>query len=275
MSAETYELLSQGLRYWFVFLGLTIVIRSYRWGIQDHRMIKRALKALPDSGLIGEVVNLTTGESLPLPREGIMGSSRSSDVYFPGIRKSELEFMFVDGQGLHIIPIHRSHQILLQNEPLGKDGYALHGSRVNLPGYSLRVRLFAGLNLPQQAYSGMLMQESSTAYQDDFDIETLGDVGMPINPFGEEILIPESVFVSDPPEDLEKQKYMPEIQNQGELTWDPQLTWQYAPPPPEVYYPIPNDLEHLSGQPIWEQDSFELQEPESRARKRRSKRHEN
>lgn len=274
MSAETYELLSQGLRYWFVFLILTIVIRSYRWAMQDHRRIKRTLKALPDSGLIGEVVNLTTGESLPLPREGILGSSRSSDVHLSGIRKSELEFMFVEGQGLHIIPIHRNHQILLQNELLGKAGYALHGSRLNLPGYSLRVRLFAGLDLPQQAYSGIPMQESKTAYQDDFDIETLGDVGMPIESFGEVSLMPESAFASDLQVDLEQQKYVPDVQRQGELIWDPQLTWQYAPPPPEAYYPLLSDLEHLSGQPVWEQDNFELREPDSRPRKRRSKRHE-
>lgn len=274
MSAETYELLSQGLRYWFVFLALTIVIRSYRWAMQDHRRLKRTLKALPDSGLIGEVVNLSTGESLPLPREGIMGSGRSSDVHLSGIRKSELEFMFVDGKGLNIIPIHRKHQILLQNEHLGKTGYALHGSRMNLPGYSLRVRLFAGLNVPQQANSEILMEESTSAYQDDFDIETLGDMGMPIESLGDIGLISESEFMTDIPVGFEQQDYVQDLQNSNEVSWDPQLTWQYAPPPPEAYYPLSNDSHLLSGQPVWEQDNYEKREPETRIRKRRSKRHE-
>ena len=274
MFAETYELISQGFRYWFVFLGIAIVLRSYRWALQDHRRLKRILKTLPDAGLIGEVVNLATGESQPLPREGMIGSSKSCDIYFSGIRKFELEFVYVDGRGVSIIPSHHHHQILLQNSLLGKTGYVLHGSRLNLPGYSLRFRLFAGLNLPEQTYAGKL-QDDISAFGDEFDIESLGEVGMPMDSFGDINLPTQAAFQTDSSLQFEQEGYISDTPNEKAITWDPQMTWQYAPPPPETKSLVSLDANYLIGQPVWEQDDYEKLQSDKHVRKRRSKRHEN
>lgn len=274
MFAETYELVSQGFRYWFVFLGFAIVLRSYHWAMQDHRRLKRILKALPDAGLIGEVVNLATGESQPLPREGMMGSSKSCDIYFSGIRKFELEFVFVDGRGVSIIPSHHHHQILLQNNLLGKMGYALHGSRLNLPGYSLRFRLFAGLNLPDQTYAGKL-QDDVSVFGDEFDIESLGEVGMPIESFDDIMLPAQTDNQVDSSFQYDQDGYLSDKSDGKVRTWDPQLTWQYAPPPPETNNWVSVEADRLSGQPVWEQNDYDKLPMEKHVRKRRSKRHEN
>ncbi|NLC32557.1 MAG: hypothetical protein GX781_04600 [Clostridiales bacterium] len=274
MSAETYELVSQGFRYWFVFLGLAIVIRSYRWAMKDHLSVRRTMKALPDSGLIGELVNLATGESLPLPREGIMGSSKTSDVHLSGIRKNELEFVFVDGKGVYITPIHKHHQILLHNQPIGKTGYAQHGTRLNLPGYSLRFRLFAGLDLPQSTYSEELLKQEILSAEDDFDIETLGDMGMPFEPYTDVGLMADSTFITELPQPYIQLNDKQNFENHADISWDPQLTWQYAPPIPETNYSSSINSQNMSGQPVWESSDYENQISDSPARKRSSKRHE-
>lgn len=274
MPAETYELISQGLRYWFVLLGISIVIRSYRWALTEHRRQKAALKALPDAGLIGEIVNLATGDSQPLPREGIVGSGRSCDIHYSGIRKFELEFEFIDGRGVSIVPSHRHHQIMLHNNTLGKAGYALHGSRLHLPGYSLRFRLFAGLNVPEQEYTDDL-QHHDFLKQGEFDMESLGDTGMPEEYFDN------LVTVADEPDGKENPLLQLENHNidvktaaDEELFWDPQLTWQYAPIPEEELHSVSIESFHSNSQPIWEKDSGETRYPVLAVRKRRSKRHE-
>ena len=116
MPSETYELISLGMRYWFVLLGAVIILRAARWTLHDHRAYTRTMRALPDAGLIGEIVNLETGESHPLPREGVIGSSKACDVRFVGLRKRDLEYFFRDGHGVAIVPSHRRHQVLLDGE---------------------------------------------------------------------------------------------------------------------------------------------------------------
>lgn len=52
-------------RYWFTFLGVLIVWRSFRWLRKDRRAKHRRLKQLPDAGMVGELVVLTGSEELP------------------------------------------------------------------------------------------------------------------------------------------------------------------------------------------------------------------
>ena len=134
MAESSYELLSMGLRYWFVLLIVLALLRAYFLMRRDNRDYRQALRQLPDAGLIGEVVDLHTGTAQPLPREGLMGSSRSCDIRHPGMHRREMEFIFRPGFGVKLIPIHRKHRALLDNEPLQKgDDFALHGTVLDLP----------------------------------------------------------------------------------------------------------------------------------------------
>ena len=149
MADAPYELLALGLRYWFVLLLVATLARAVwlMWG--ERREYNRALKRLPDAGLVGEVVELNSGKSQPLPREGLIGSGRGCDIRFPGLHRREMEFVFRPGLGLKLIPIHRNHQSILDGEPLNKaDSFALHGTVLQLRSLTLRFRLFAGLDLP-------------------------------------------------------------------------------------------------------------------------------
>lgn len=149
MGDTAYELLALGLRYWFVLLLFLTLLRAFWLMQEDRREYNRALRRLPDAGLIGEVVELSTGKSQPLPREGLIGSGRGCDIRLPKLHRREMEFVFRPGLGLKLIPIHRKHRSILDGEPLNKaDSYALHGTVLELRGYTLRFRLFAGLDLP-------------------------------------------------------------------------------------------------------------------------------
>ena len=225
MAAETYELIALGMRYWFVLLGIIIVVRAARWSIRDYQQQERVLRALPDAGLMGEVVNLDTGESYPLPREGSLGSARSCDVCLRGVRKRELEFSLDEGQGVILYPSHRRHQVMLDGEAIPRKAWALHGSHLSLPGYHLRFRLFSGLDIPVAPPAAMhagVQQEQVPAYGDMEDMSVLSEMGPLLQPDPH----PPS---QSPYADMQ----LPVAPQQTDP--DPQITWAYAVPPPEWF----------------------------------------
>ena len=152
VSSEAYEILALFMRYVFVFIGGLIVWRSFRWLLKDHRAYRREMKSLPDAGLVGEMVNLRTEKAYPLPREGTIGSSRECDIRVKGsgVERRHARFEFVDGKGLKVIPF-RGCKVSLGDMTVRNQGYALHGTQLRLGGAVLRVRLFAGLNVPRPA----------------------------------------------------------------------------------------------------------------------------
>lgn len=154
MGETAYELLSLGLRYWFILLIFLTLLRAFWLMRRDRREYRQTLRQLPDAGLVGEVVDLRSGHSQPLPREGLIGSGRSSDIRVSGLHRREMEFMFRSGLGVKLIPIHSKHHALLDGEVLSKaDTFALHGTVLDIRGTPLRFRLFAGLDLPQRQVS--------------------------------------------------------------------------------------------------------------------------
>lgn len=259
MPSETYELISLGMRYWFVLLGVVIVLRAARWALQDHRTYMRTLRALPDAGLIGEIVNLETGESQPLPREGVIGSGKACDVRFVGLRRRELEYYFRDGIGVAVVPSHRRHQILLDGDAIHGRAYALHGSRLSMPGYFLRMRLFAGLNLPDlSAELANAPLDASTDTQSGFNMEDLAGYGS---------LAPS--IMADAPLEMPATVY-PQPGEARPEHLDAERTWIYAVPPPEVFQqPWSHEV---TANPSESQAPIETR-PSKRAG-RRSKRHE-
>lgn len=188
MQPDIYELVALGMRYWFVLLGVIILLRAAAWALKDHRAYRRTLMALPDAGLMGEIVNIETGEAQPLPREGVIGSGRTCDVRLPGLRAREVEFMLKEGTGVHVMPCHMRHAAVLDGQALNRrKSWAAHGSRLSLPGYYLRFRLFAGLDVPSVSYQGEHPSHGSdVAAEKAFDMESLtaidGLEGIPLEP---------------------------------------------------------------------------------------------
>ncbi len=154
MSPEIYEVVSQGARYWFLFLLVIIVWRSYRWLARDRKQRKKRLRLLPDAGYIGEMVvqigseTFPQGTVLPVPREGILGSVRSCDlaVPVPGVFQKHLWFRYEDNYGVVVRPLGR-HQLSVDGLPCENRRRGLcmmHGSRLAVGDAVLRLRMFAG-----------------------------------------------------------------------------------------------------------------------------------
>ena len=151
MLSSAYQLIALGARYLFVFLALLIVLRAGTSLLSEHRRRKKKLRNLPDAGMVGEMRDTDNDRAYPLPREGTLGSGRGCDIRLKGLRRRHVNFSFVEGKGLLLTPCHSRSEVLLNNAPLGKGGYALHGALMQAGGYTLRIRLFAGLNVPRAA----------------------------------------------------------------------------------------------------------------------------
>ena len=161
MPADKYELVALVARYWFAFLGVVIVWRSFMWLRKDARRKRKRLKQLPDAGLVGELVVLAGSEALPpgsvipLPREGTLGSLRSCDVSIPcsGVASRHGDFRFVDGVGLIVTP---AAQLVVEvdgqePDPAQREWVMHHGSRIAVGDALLRMRLFMGLETARSA----------------------------------------------------------------------------------------------------------------------------
>lgn len=53
MPSNVYEILALTLRYWFVLLGVVIVLRTFSWLRHDRKEKHRRLRELPDAGTVG------------------------------------------------------------------------------------------------------------------------------------------------------------------------------------------------------------------------------
>lgn len=148
MTQDSYQLLAMFMRYWFVFLMVMITFRAFRWLYKERREYRKKLKVLPDAGLIGELVDLRTGETYPLPREGYISGRRLADISLKGYRHQRIAFEFEAGKGIAVTPLRRGHCPQLDGDTLRGTAYALHGSVLDLGDRTLRFRLFAGLDIP-------------------------------------------------------------------------------------------------------------------------------
>ena len=255
MSPQAYELISMLMRYVFVIIGLMIVWRSFRWLRRDARAYRKELRSLPDAGLVGEMVNLATGEAQPLPREGMIGSSGECDIHLkgPGIQRNHARFEFEDGKGLRIIPLRRA-SMLLNGNALRGPGYALHGTQLQAGGIPLRVRLFAGLKVPYPV-----------AYPEPDAVWNAG--GNPglrqeaADTEDEEAYLPEGY-----------EAYMPAHSDyDGNYTEDGQMTWQYAYSMDELKNALEGEdlrQDQASGQAAWNEEDASFTPPRTRHRRR-------
>ncbi len=161
MPAQAYEVVAMGARYWFAFLGVVIVWRSFMWLRKDAKIRRRRLKQLPDAGLVGELVVLAGSDALPpgtvipLPREGSLGSLRSCDVSLPcsGVASRHGDFRFESGVGLILTPAPQLNFMVdgVEPEPGQREWVMHHGSRLVIGDALVRLRLFMGLETARSA----------------------------------------------------------------------------------------------------------------------------
>ncbi len=264
MSANAFELVSLGMRYWFVLLGLMIVLRASRWALHDHRAYMRTLRSLPDAGFIGEIVNLDTGLAQELPREGVMGSGKACDIRFKGLRRRELVYEFREGKGILLIPSHKNNQIQMDGVPLTQHDYALHGSRLSFPGYSLRMRLFEGLDIPKRTDVLLRDDEGFPQSSGEFNLEDYA----PDEQYRQLTMTVPDMALSSP------QGHNPHADEAD----DEQMTWVYASPPadqqdvmPQSWADFPDDNATDAFSPRPQETEYAT---EPHGRRRRSQRHE-
>lgn len=161
MPTEVYEIIAQGARYWFLFLMVLIVWRSYRWYRKDRRQYKKRLRLLPDAGYVGELVTvrgneqLPTGTILPVPWEGILGSGRGCDLFLPasGVALKHCWFSYDREDGLRLEPYH-GRTVRVDDQTQTGRGERLsmhHGSRLFVGEVELRLRMFAGFETAARA----------------------------------------------------------------------------------------------------------------------------
>ncbi len=217
MANEAYELLAMLMRYVFVLIGCLILFRAYRWMRKDARNYKREMKRLPDAGLVGEMVDMNTGKNYPLPREGVLGSAASSDIRIraAGVGGRHVAFAFENGKGVRITPQLR-RRVFLDGQEVRGDAYALHGSQLQVGDTVLRVRLFAGLNVPHPVE----YQPPEDMDDTDWLPDNGGAAGYPVP--GEVYAYPGQPPLEAAPEETVQPAggYVGDYDPAGQMTWD-------------------------------------------------------
>ncbi|MBR1607210.1 MAG: FHA domain-containing protein [Clostridia bacterium] len=165
MPESLYQLVSMAARPLFLLLAALIVLRGSRILLSQHHERKKLLRRLPDAGMVGEMRDIESDRSYPLPREGVLGSGRGCDIRLKGLRRRQVSFAFVEGKGVLLTPARRRSATWLDGVPLDRPAYALHGALLRVGGYTLNIRLFAGLNVPDAA---QLHNHWQPAYEEDF-----------------------------------------------------------------------------------------------------------
>ena len=165
MPDNLYQLLALAARAFFILLAGLVALRASLGLLGQHRARKKLLRQLPDAGMVGEMRDIESDKSYPLPREGVLGGGRGCDIRLKGLRRRQVTFAYVPGKGILLAPCHRRSATWLDGIPLSRRAYALHGALLRVNGYTLCIRLFAGLDVPQLA---MYQEHWQPAYEDDY-----------------------------------------------------------------------------------------------------------
>lgn len=280
MPAQVYEIVALGARYWFAFLGVVIVWRSFAWLRKDGRIRRKRLKQLPDAGLVGELVvlagsdTLPPGTSIPLPREGTLGSLRSCDVSIPcpGVAPLHGDFKFVDGVGLVLTAAPRQAFQVDKEEsaPKQREWVMHHGSRLVVGDALLRLRLFMGLATsrtaafqedadatgydlpPQPAMMQGDWEEGGELRRTSYDIPAMDRPAE--NPDWEDDTVPHH-------------QQLLSWQDTGRYNWDQGAGYppeEEAPEEPEDDWAYPEPEEDEETSVVWEQEADEAETPAPR-----------
>lgn len=135
MSQNSYELLSLGMRYWFLTLLIIFCIKLFLLHRNTKKDCIRLQNSFPDRGLVGELVQLSNGAIYPISYEGSIGSSPHNDICVKGINAVAFEFRFDAHRGLILKPCGNSKKS-------NKKVYLNNGEELILNQESFKVRLF-------------------------------------------------------------------------------------------------------------------------------------
>ena len=237
LDAKVYEVLSLAMRYFFTFLGVMIVWRSFSWLRKYRKLTHRRLKQLPDAGTIGVFTveagdrHLKPGSIIPVPHEGVLGYLRTCDIVVPvdDVATMHADFVFADGVGLYVYPRRgceaRVDGFLLTSRRDSRNHPMQHGSVLEIGQAVLRLGVFAGLNV----------QDAQPAFTTP-----------------EEPILPDNVPEWTPAQPLPYPPYQPAPYGQHNIPPAPQ-PW-YPPAPPQgqsPFAPMSNGLnDDPNGAPI-------------------------
>lgn len=262
MPQEIYEIIALGARWWFILLGVLIVLRAFGWLRRDGRRAKRRLRQLPDAGMVGEMVvvignkELEAGMVMTVPREGTLGSYRSCDLVIPaeGVAPAHCDFSFVDGQGLLLYPRRRC-PVKIDGEEFIRRGKAKkhpmsHGSRLQVGDAVLRLRLFEGLDAPRSVYV-------RDAWRDDMPDDGMDEAWQ----VTDDIYHQSPMAWDDAPKMPAEEAYPPYqgYPPQGGYQPNPYQQHPYAAQPysqPETYQPAPDQPAPYQQQP-WQMNGYQ------------------
>ena len=150
MSSETYELIAQTMRYVFLLAIAIFTVRVFFQELAEKRLSSRIRHQLPDAGLIGELIDVTSNDRFYLPYEGFVANEKWADIRFKHLKRGQkLYFSFVPHRGILLKPLGTYRfDYTLDDQPLSVSAYASHGSYITIGDHRLMLRLFEGLPLP-------------------------------------------------------------------------------------------------------------------------------
>ena len=231
LPANVYELIALSLRYWLVFLAVMILWRAYRLMKKNNREYRKTMRKLPDAGLVGELVDLETGIAHPLPKEGMVGSGRASDIRLAGISRRALELAFRSGFGLRLIPSHSRHAMRLDGSPISRGGdYALHGSVLEIGERAYRFRLFEGLDVPERE-AVMPLDAPLTEMSEEVDLwsqQMVMDPPPPLPPGEDDFIVPVSPWPYPGEEELPHERQAFSMPPPEQAVQEPPPFWHEA-----------------------------------------------
>ncbi len=154
MSSDWYTLLSMGMRYWFIGLVIVIVFNAWRGALRDSRNARKLRNSAPITGAIGEIVitagggrHLKTGSRIPVPREGLLGSSRRADVQLDhrDVRRFHARLELRENG---LLAETLGHELITLGKESGKRLLLRNGDRFSIGGLRMLLVMYDDNGLP-------------------------------------------------------------------------------------------------------------------------------
>ena len=152
MTNAWYRVLSLSFGYVSAAMAVLMVLMASRKHLADRRLLRRVRKGLPRVGSAGVLRVLTAGlrripagTEIRVPYEGTMGASHSCDVCIPYRRvHMRSAFFWMEGDGLHMVPLHRDGFIVddVPVEP-GDEAVLYDGALLQIGEVKLTLRMKA------------------------------------------------------------------------------------------------------------------------------------
>ena len=146
MNSEQYTLVALAARYWFCALMVLIAFRAWRTTVIDNRRATLLRMWSPETGCIGEfVINPSRTKkqlSVPIPREGVLGSARRADVHIASKDIRRYHAMLEQREGGLLVNLRGQATAVLNGTQTGKTLFMRDGDTLTLGKTKLLLVLF-------------------------------------------------------------------------------------------------------------------------------------